>query len=375
MEGFPITSYKINTTQLFVLIFLFEVGSSIVVGIGFDAKQDAWLAILLALIGGILLFTVYALLFYQFPNYVLTEYVELVFGKLIGKLVALVYVMYFLYIAARVLRDFGDLLITTTLSQTPLLVINLIIVLLVMYSCHLGIEVIARAGNIFFIIWIMLAFLFFLFVFVAQLPKVENLQPVLENGWMPVVKAAFPTTLTFPFGELIVFTMIFPFLNRKQALFKTGLIALLFSGLLLTVTMTVILSILGPTLSSSTQFPFLEAISKVSIADIIQRLDPIALVILIIGIYFKIVIFYFCSVYGFEKIWRLKENRRKYLLLISGVSILTLSIVMAEGLTEHLQIGIRIVPLYLHLPLQVFVPILILLIHLVKRTVSKTIQK
>ncbi len=353
------------------MIFLFEVGSSIVVGVGFDAQQNAWLAILLALIGGIILFIVYYYLFQQYPNHVFTEYLEEILGKPIGKVVAIIYILYFFYIAGRVLRDFGDLLITTALDQTPLIVVNLIIVLLVLYSYYLGIEVIARAGNIFFIMLIILAFSFFLLVFIDQLPKIENLQPVLEKGWEPVIKTAFPLTLTFPFGEIIVFTMIFPFLNQKEKLFKIGVAALTFSGILLMLTMTLILSVLGPTLSSESQFPLMDAIAKVNIADIIQRLDPIALAILIIGIYFKITIFYFGGMYGFEKLIQIEKNKRKYYLLISGGALLTASIFMAEGLTQHLKIGLEIVPSYVHLPLQVYIPLILVIINVVKNKMSK----
>ncbi|SFM13488.1 spore germination protein KB [Gracilibacillus orientalis] len=354
-----------------MLIFLFEAGSSIVIGVGFDAKQDAWLAILLALLGGIILFTVYRFLFQQYPNHLFTEYLEEILGKTVGKVVAIVYILYFFYIAGRVLRDFGDLLITTALDQTPLIVVNLIIVLLVLYSYYLGIEVIARAGNIFFIILIILAFLFFLLVFIDQLPKAENLQPVLEKGWGPVFKTAFPLTLTFPFGEIIVFTMIFPFLNRKEKLFKIGVAALTFSGILLMLTVTLILSVLGPTLSSESTFPLLDTIAKVNIADIIQRLDPIALTILIIGIYFKITIFYFGGMYGLEKLFQIKKNKRKYYLLITGGALLAVSIIMAEGLTQHLQIGLKIVPSYVHLPLQVYIPLILIVINAVKNKLNK----
>lgn len=96
----------------------------------------------------------------------------------------------------------------------------------------------------------------------------EHLQPVLEKGWIPVLKTAFPLTLTFPFGEIIVFTMIFPFLNRKETVLKTGLFAVIFSGTVLIVTMSVIISILGPTIGKNTEFPLMEAIEKVNIAKL-----------------------------------------------------------------------------------------------------------
>ena len=44
---------NISLTQLFVLIFNFLLGSAIVVGVGKDAKQDAWIAIILMTLIGI----------------------------------------------------------------------------------------------------------------------------------------------------------------------------------------------------------------------------------------------------------------------------------------------------------------------------------
>ena len=50
---------KISASQLFILMVLFELGSSLLVPIAMDVKQDAWLAILLGMVGSFVLFLVY----------------------------------------------------------------------------------------------------------------------------------------------------------------------------------------------------------------------------------------------------------------------------------------------------------------------------
>ncbi len=40
---------KISASQLFILMVLFELGSALLVPLAIDAKQDAWLAILLGM--------------------------------------------------------------------------------------------------------------------------------------------------------------------------------------------------------------------------------------------------------------------------------------------------------------------------------------
>ena len=49
----------ISLTQLFVLIFNFLLGSSIVIGLGKDAMQDAWIAIFLMTFIGVGLMYLY----------------------------------------------------------------------------------------------------------------------------------------------------------------------------------------------------------------------------------------------------------------------------------------------------------------------------
>lgn len=50
---------KISNKQLFVLIILFELSSSLLIFPGQSAEQDAWLAILFGTAGGLVLFSMH----------------------------------------------------------------------------------------------------------------------------------------------------------------------------------------------------------------------------------------------------------------------------------------------------------------------------
>lgn len=52
----------ISASQLFALIFLFELGTALVVPIGLESGHAVWIAILLALPGGLLLYLIYVYL-------------------------------------------------------------------------------------------------------------------------------------------------------------------------------------------------------------------------------------------------------------------------------------------------------------------------
>ena len=169
---------KIKASQLFMLVVLFEMGSAILVGLGADTKQDAWIAILLGLAGGIVLFLVYYRLFLYYPDLPLTSYLQKITGKWIGRVLALLYIIYFIYCATRVLRDFGALLTTTIYTSTPLLVINALMILTIIYGIHKGFEVIARVGELFFLLIYLMAIIGFGLIAISGLIHLENLQPI-----------------------------------------------------------------------------------------------------------------------------------------------------------------------------------------------------
>lgn len=359
---------KISPFQLFCLMYLFELGSSIVVGVGMQAKQDAWLAILLGMISGLVLFLIYSYLFFRFPNQTLTSYIPKLVGKYIGVPLSFIYVLYFLYISARVLRDFGDLLITSTLRQTPLLIVNGLMMLLITYGIWKGIEVIGRTSELVFLLMLLLGFIGLVVIVFSGIIKMENLFPVLENGWKPVLSTVFKQTYTFPFGEMIVFTMILPYLNKPHLGRRVGLFAMLASGIVLSVTIAIEISILGPLAAAVNHFPLLETISRVNIANFIQRLDVIVVATLILGVFIKIMIFFYAGFVGFVEIFSItKKNHITYCIFALGILILISSILIARNFTEHIQIGLKWVPLYLHLPLQTGVPFILFTIALIRK--------
>lgn len=101
----------------------------------------------------------------------------------------------------------------------------------------------------------------------------------------------------------------------------------------------------------------------------IQRLNPLAIVILMIGGYFKIGIFTAASVLGFVSINQNKQQQH-YILPVSIV-MAALSIIMADNLIEHLQFGLKVVPWMLHIPFQFGIPAFLCLIVFIKNRLKK----
>lgn len=361
---------KISAYQLFILMVLFELGSALLVPIAIEAKQDAWLAILIGMVGGFCLYLVYHGLFSYYPDIPPTEYIQKIMGSFFGKILSFIYVLYFIYLSARVLRDFGEMLITAFYWETPLFILNTLMVLLVIYTIRKGIEVLARTGELLFVLIFLLGISLLFFIVVSGIIQISNLEPVLEYGITPVIKTTFTQTLYFPFGEVIIFAMILPYLNRPEKVKRIGLLAIGFSGLVLAAVMAINVSVLGVNNVTRSPFPLLSTIQSVELDGFIERLDVYFILITVIGVFFKICVFFYASVVGTANLFKVKESAR--LAFPLGLAILILSITIASNFSEHVKEGLHVITLYVHLPLQVIFPSLLLLIAFIKNKKKKS---
>ncbi|ALC82297.1 MULTISPECIES: GerAB/ArcD/ProY family transporter [Bacillus] len=364
---------KISVIQLFALMFMFNMGTSLIVAYGIVARKDAWLAILLGMCGGMILFSIYYYLFRQYPNLPLTGYARKILGKYLGWIVGLVYIVYFYYIAARNVRDFGGLLISSTLQETPLVAINLLLVLLMCYVVHHGIEVIGRTAEVFIVILFLFGLAGNLFILVSGNIDINNLQPFLENGWTPIIETFLLDTTPFPFGEMIVFTMLLPYLNRGGLVKNVWLISIVSSGLILCWTSSLNIAVLGVDTAERATFPTLSTVSTVNLLEFIQRLDAIVVFTMLITVFFKTSIFMYGAVIGVVDLFRLKDYQQ--ILLPSGIIIIFLSLAMASNFTEHLEKGRETLRYYIHIPLFIIIPLFLLLVAIIRKMKSKSNTK
>lgn len=355
---------RISPIQLFMLIVSFELGSAIIFGIGAEAKQDAWLVVMLATFAGILLYFMYTQLYLYYPTEPLTQYIPKLLGKPLGYPISMLYVIYFIYIGARVFRDFMELILSTILVETPLAVVSLLSIVLICYAVYQGIEVIGRTSE-FMLPLVLFMSLLGTFLFAASnLINLDNLRPILAEGIMPVLSATVPSGITFPFGEMVLFGMFLPFLNEKSKARPVGYLALLVSGFILTYTMAANIAVLGANEFARSSFPLLSTIRLVSLGRFIERLDVIGITLMTIGGFFKISLFFSGAVIGVSSLFPKIPERN--LVIPVGMIIFATSIVIAKSYTEHIEEGLKVVPLYLHVPFQLIMPFILLIIAFFK---------
>ncbi|WP_339315616.1 GerAB/ArcD/ProY family transporter [Paenibacillus sp. FSL R10-2734] len=353
---------KIGLLQFFTLTVLFELGTALVVNLGMESDKDAWISILLGNLIGLIVFAGYAYLYKKFPNLPLTAYIRQLFGKYVGSLISIAYIVLFLNLAGRDLRDGSSMLVMATMHRTPLFIISMLMILSSAYVLHKGLEVLTRTSLVFAVLVILIGLFCSSMLMFSGSINLNRLLPVLENGIKPVVSSVLHQNYMFPFGEMICFTMLMPYLNNVKKGPWVIAAGMLVSGILLSLTMILNISVLGTDIVKRSPLPLMPTISKISISDFIQRVDILIVMVLIIGVFFKLSVFFAAALIGISELFKIPYRRMVYPV---ALIILFSSMLNARSFTEHIEEGGKL--LYTEFPFfMVLIPLLLIIITAIK---------
>lgn len=137
---------------------------------------------------------------------------------------------------------------------------------------------------------------------------INRLKPVLNNGITPVLKGAL-SSFSFPFGETVVFTMVFSNISKAKNYNKTFMVGLGLGGLIVFLVATRNLLVLGSETVASVYFPSNMAISLIHMGQLLQRLEMHIAIILLICTFIKITICLLAVCNGISKVFGFNDYR------------------------------------------------------------------
>lgn len=351
----------ISDIQGICLIILFISGSTLALPTATSAGSDLWLAILLALCLAMPLYLVYSRLLALYPGMDIFDILEEVFGRLFGKALILILVWFTTYLTVLVLRDQGEFLITVSLPETPMIIPMIIVTLLCIWIVKSGIETMGRWATLFVILNAPLPTI--LILMLTPQMNIDNILPILYNGVKPFLQGTIEA-LVFPFGDAVVFLMVFFALKPKASINSIFIKGLIWGGFLIAVVSLAEILVLGQDIYSSTYYPNHTVASKVSMGDFLQRMEVITAVSTLTSFFLKISVCLLAVTNGISKIFGFKNYRflvTPIALLICNWSyfIFDSTIYKARWISQN--------TVYFFLPFQVALPIIILIAAEIKK--------
>lgn len=353
---------RLTKNQLFVLIVIFEIGSTTLFSLGVDIlKQDAWWAISLAFLFGFALLWGYTSIQKNFYNHHWGEILTSIFNKWIAKFLIFLYAFYYIYISSHNLFEFSTSFVSTILISTPISIVMGMIVLLIIYICtSLNVMILARTAEFMLPIFLMFILSIFVLVLLSKGSKIDNLLPLLEHSSVDILNTALFKILNFPFGEMIVFLMFWNLVTDKDNIPTISFYAFFISGLFIICSNIIIITVLGSAQASIASIPMFNVIQKINIGNFITRLDSLGITLLFIGGFYKIVLHFYAGLMLLQSLSNIFY--RKSIIIISCIIFYGFTYFHFPNVIFQRWIGFTILIPYVHMPFQILIPGIVLLI-------------
>lgn len=348
---------RISDLQLMFLLVVTVLSTAILFApsIGPEiAGRDAWITKVIATLTGVAIALVVANLGLRFPSETIIQYTPKILGTLPGKFVGFLYVFGFIHINTVTISESSYFMVTAFMPDTPFLIFSISVVLIAAWAVRGGIEVIARANQ--FVFFIFSASLLGLAVLVANEMQLDWLLPVLEKGFGPVLTGSLtPTTFR---GEVFLLLMLLPFLNQPWKGYRATIWAVVLIGFFLVLEDIVVVTVFTAELPGRMVFPILQVGRIINVAEFIQRLESLVMVLWVAGIFVKVSVYYYAGVLGLAQ-WLGLSDYRPLVLPVGG--LLTAGSVLAFANIIDLRDFLAIFPFY-GLPMEFIVPLLLLIV-------------
>ncbi|MDP4104368.1 MAG: endospore germination permease [Bacillota bacterium] len=323
------------------------------------AKQDMWLSpIWASLIGFFAVFLAYKLN-KLYPQYTLIEYCEPILGKVLGKIVGALYLFFYLHLSGMVVREYGEFVSGTFLPHTPILFVFGTMLLVCSFAVYGGLEVIGRCSEI--IVPVVLLLYLVIFIMLIKDFHIRNMFPLMENGITPSIVGSIVPQCWF--SEYILVAFFFPYLTDQQKGLKWGMISVTSVLFLMVLTQFTSLFLFGR-LTSVLTYPVMVAARYISLAEFMEHLEAIVMAIWVAGTFIKITVLYYVLALGTAQWLKLSDFRP--IVFPIGFLLLIFGVWAAPNLDELSHFISTSAPFYLF-SIQIFVPLILLLIALVRK--------
>lgn len=354
----------ITNKQGISIVVLFIIGSAIVLSPGGEAKQNVWLAILLAVLMTIPIIFIYARLLSIFPGKDLFDILQEVFGKILGKIISLLFVWYAFHLGALVIRNFSEFIQIVSFPETPQLIVAAFLGVVCIWIIKAGIEILGRWAG--FVLPFLLITIICLILLSLTEAEFNNIRPVLYDGVTPVLKSAF-SIFSFPFAEVVVFMMVFCSIKSKFSTYKVYITGLLIGGLILLSASIRNVLVLGIGTASILYFPSLSAVSLINIGNFLQRIEIIVSVVFLLAGIVKIGVCLYAVSNGVAKIFNFDSYRP--LVAPIGFLMMNLSGFIYRSTMEMFEWAEKIYQFYA-MPFQIILPLIIFIVAEIKSRVG-----
>jgi spore germination protein KB len=298
-------------------------------------EAAGWFIVLLAGIGSLIGFAFIYLLIRKYPGQNIIEIARVICGPIFGSLIGLIFFLFFLTISSLLLRQFVESFILAILPRTPISVITAGFLILLIYSCLLGIQTISRVAW-FFGPYLLMGLIIILF-FSMKRADLQNLLPILGTGPIPLLKSSIPNISIF--SEILLFGLLAPLITKKKKLLGVGIYSLIISMAINTAIVVIVILVFNYIAAAKQIFPVFQLARFVVLEEFLQRVEAAFVFLWFFTGAIQLSGLFYGAVTSFAQAFRIRDYRPlsfPIAVLIFTLSLLPASMVRAVELNDFI---------------------------------------
>lgn len=269
---------SINTNQFVWMLFILITSISSIHASGLlieQAGRDAWLSCIGAWFLDTVLALIYTYMGLRFPGLNFVQYSITILGKTIGKIVGILFPLFFLLVCALKTRGLAQLLNIYFFPSTPLIIFVISSLFIASYAAHQGIEVIARVTELLGPLYILSIIIVILLVYPAA--ELDRLKPQFDHGIYPFLIGS-PFLLSY-LGICIMMAMFIPICDHPENGFLAKFISVSMGTVFLTAIVVFSIAVFGYEQCLDFQYTGLELNRMISAGRFLERMEIIWMMI------------------------------------------------------------------------------------------------
>jgi len=324
------------------------------------AEQDSWIAIIVAMIIMVPFYYMFAKLATLYPGKNFYEMAYLALGNIGGFIITFIFTCFSLMLGALVIRNFTEFIQTVSFLETPQYIVAIIMGLLAYQVIKVGIGIIGRGANLvgpLVIITILATVLM-----TINKMDISHIKPILSVSFSKILSCSI-YSVSFPFGEVVLFTVLMPCLPKEESPYKAYLQALLIGGTLLVIAMLRNILVLGLPTAHALYFPSYSAVGFINIREFINRIEVLVSGNFIISGLVKISVCLYCVCKGLSRMFHAPNHRT-----FAATSVALMVAISGWAFASTMEMMENITIYTMTLPfLQIGLPLIVLIATLIKR--------
>lgn len=327
--------------------------------------NDGWIIALLAgLLSYLLLYAVYKVSFVN--NFrELPEILNNNFGKVLGRIIAIIFMLYSLIPICVGMRIFIEVVKMYLLDKTPTEFLIIITILTGTYLIRGGLNSLIRFNEISF--WMMFIPLTVVFIFCLSEADFTNLLPILNHKPEDYIKALQTGIYSFAGYEIAYF--LFPLMQDKKVIKASLKKSMIFITIFYVITIILCIAVFTKTGLQKILWPTITMIKSINIeGSFIERWEGVVMALWIIFYFTTFVNSYYFSNKILDSVLNIKDIKITTLFSAPVIYILTL---YPQDISDVYNMLTGIIP-YLFLINMIILPVVLLLISSTKKGVKNS---